>query len=133
MPKLSIFTYKGQDLKVKYVVTQTVKDGVECDIYAFKDDPTKDLAIVRVKKGFRTSKQLVVKGSYTIEGYVSGLAELTITNDANGDKLYTLPNTNMNEVSVGIGEIMQWNAIEDLVFYELCDPPYEDGRFKDLE
>ena len=37
-------------------------------------------------------------------------------------------------VVVEIGQIMQWEADHDvdLVFSEVCDPPYADGRFEDL-
>lgn len=48
---------------------------------------------------------------------------------------YNLNEQSQNkEVVVGVGQIMQWTAPEDtdLVFYEVCDPPYQDGRFEDL-
>jgi hypothetical protein len=62
MVKLSHFMYSSETLEVKYIETQTVKDGVQCDIYEFIDDSSKDLAIVRVAAGFKTPKQLVVMG-----------------------------------------------------------------------
>ena len=38
-------------------------------------------------------------------------------------------------VTVGIGELMQWEADKDLrlVAYEVCFPPYKDGRFESLK
>jgi hypothetical protein len=41
------------------------------------------------------------------------------------------------EKLVSKGELMQWQAAHDakdlLVAYEICYPPYEDGRFKNVE
>ena len=36
---------------------------------------------------------------------------------------------------LAIGEIMQWQADKDspLVAYEICIPPYEDGRYENIE
>ncbi len=41
---------------------------------------------------------------------------------------------NKPEVVVEIGQIMQWEASKDLdlVFSEVCYPPYKDGRFENL-
>lgn len=37
-------------------------------------------------------------------------------------------------IIVNIGELMQWKATGNigLTFSEVCSPPYEDGRFKNL-
>ena len=37
--------------KVKFVETLKIAEGVECDVYIFPDDASKDLAIVRIVKG----------------------------------------------------------------------------------
>lgn len=133
MDYLSNFSHAGTDWKIKFIETQVVKTGVSCDIYNISDDATKDLAIVRVKKGFSTPKQLIVKGSKTIEGYVSGKALLSVVT-SNGEKIeYSFPSTKQSYVELGIGATMQWRSTEDLTFYEICEPPYEDGRFKDLD
>jgi len=38
-------------------------------------------------------------------------------------------------VTVGVGEIMQWKADKEsgLAVYEICFPPYEDGRYENLK
>ena len=133
MVYLSNFKHAGIDWVVKFVETQIVKPGVDCDIYSITDDTTKDLTIVRVKKGFSTPKQLIIKGSKTIEGYISGKAFLSVTT-ASAKKIgYSFPNTEWTYVELGVGATMQWHSIEDLTFYEICEPPYEAGRFKDLD
>jgi hypothetical protein len=37
--------------------------------------------------------------------------------------------------AVGIGDVMQWEADKetDLVAYEICFPPYEDGRYENIK
>lgn len=128
---LSAFTYKGAKLAVTFIETTTVTEGVECDVYAFTNDSSKDLGIIRIKKGARTPKQLIVEGEQTIEGLVSGNAQLHITR---GDSTYVHDFTESGTapVSVAVGEIMQWQALEDSILYELCIPAYKDGRFKNL-
>lgn len=133
--KLTSFVIDGEPSLVNFVETQVVKEGVECDIYGLDDDNSKDLAIVRVKKGFKTPLQKVVLGTKTIEGYVQGSGLLTIrSTDQERTYNFGIGRENREEV-VLVGEIMQWHANddEDLVFYEVCEPPYEDGRFENLE
>jgi hypothetical protein len=132
MSKLTHFTFSGQALPVEYVETQQVKEGVECDVYKFKADNTKDLAIVRVKKGCTTPIQLIMKGNKTTEGFSGGRGVLEVKTKSGEVTKYPFPETEQKEVELGIGDTMQWEAKEDLMFYEICDPPYEDGRFKDL-
>lgn len=46
---------------------------------------------------------------------------------------YEFPSSNHKEVAVSIGQLMQWTAgPEGLVYYEICEPPYQDGRFENL-
>lgn len=37
-------------------------------------------------------------------------------------------------VVVKVDQVMQWhaNGYSDLIFYEICEPPYQDGRFENL-
>jgi hypothetical protein len=132
MQKLSTFTLNNQHVNVRYVETQTVKEGVECDIYEFIDDTTRDLAVVRVSKGYKTPLQLILKGDKTFERYESGKGYLTITMPDGTTTIYHFPQGEAKEAMVEIGQTMQWSADEDLVFSEICEPPYEDGRFKNL-
>jgi hypothetical protein len=132
MSTLTIFNNRP----VAYVETMQVKDGVECDTYSFVGDNSKDLAIVRVMKGFKTPLQRILKGTKTIEGYMNGNGTLTVTSIDGSTKTYPFiqgkganPNS---EIEVHIGELMQWSAKTDLTFYEICEPPYEDERFENL-
>lgn len=77
MDKLNDFTRSNETLTTSYIETIVVKEGVECDIYKFPSDESKDLALVRVSSGFKTPLQKVIKGAKTVEGYVSGKGTLT--------------------------------------------------------
>jgi hypothetical protein len=123
-------------LPIRFIESLTVKDGVIADIYAFENDATKDLAIVHITKGSKTPLQRILKGIKTIEGYMNGNGTLTVIAQDGSRKVYaftsdtgTDPDT---EIEVRIGELMQWSAETDLNFYEICEPPYEDGRFENL-
>ena len=133
MEILNNFTIDGQNLSAEYVETQQVNEGVECDIYSFPDDRTKDLAIVRVSAGYKTPLQRVQKGVKTSEGFLSGRGVLIVTSKDGVENEYYYPNSDgVNEVVVAQGETMQWSASDNLTFYEVCDPPYEDGRFENI-
>jgi len=124
-----LFEYNSQP--VKFIESSEVKDGVVCDVYEFVNDKSKDLGIVSVQKGYGTPLQLVVGGEKTVKIYQQGQGVLNVT-DQNGNKSeYNFP-SEQSEVEVKIGEKMQWEALEDLVFAEICYPPYKEGRFKDL-
>jgi hypothetical protein len=130
--KLSDFNFEGKELPVNFVETMQVAEGVECDVYKFVGDDSKDLGIIRVEAGHRTPMQRVLKGAHTIEGYISGRGGLVITEFDGEEKIY---NAGMGlEVDVKIGEVMQWRAApdSDLEVYEICFPPYESGRFENL-
>ena len=133
--KLSSFVFEGRSLKVKFVESMEVKTGVSCDVYEFEGDESKDLAIVVVDKGCKTPLQRVLQGEKTIEGYGGGVGTLTITRPTGEKKAYEVGNSkDQFSVSVAIGELMQWQASPDskLMFYEICYPPYKDGRFQNL-
>ncbi len=135
--KLTQFTLGGELLPVRFIETQTIKDGVECDVYAFAEDTSRDLAIVRVAKGSKTSLQRVVLGEKTAEGFVSGAGTLTVrgTDGQIMTHEFNAATEQSGEVIVAVGQTMQWHAAEDadLTFYEICEPPYADGRFEDLK
>lgn len=133
MTKLSSFHFRGNEYLIKYIETQAVKDGVSADLYAFAGDDTRDLAIVTVEKGYKTPLQKVMYGQETIEGFMSGKAKLYVGLESADIVSYTFPNKDgHNEVDVEVGQTMQWTAEEELTFYEICSPPYEDGRFENL-
>lgn len=124
-----LMTFRGEP--VDFIETQIVKDGVECDIYSFKDDTTKDLGIVRIKQGSQTPKQLILKGDKTIEGFLSGAADLTFSRGSSGETIYGYSDDSYGvDTALEVGDTMQWSASEDTICYEICYPPYEDGRFQ---
>ena len=133
--KLKDFAIANKPLAVSFVETQTVKEGVECDVYTFTDDDSEDLAIVRVTKGFKTPLQRVLSGTKTTEGYLQGEGTLTVHTAKGEEKSYDFKiGDDAREVEVEVGQTMQWhaNGDTDLTFYEICDPPYQDGRFENL-
>ena len=133
--KINSFEFEGQPLKVKFVESMAVKAGVNCDVYEFEGDKSRDLGIVTVDKNCKTPLQRILQGEKTVEGYVSGVGTLTITPPMGQKKIYEVGDSqNSFSVSVNVGELMQWQASPDssLVFYEICYPPYQDGRFENL-
>ena len=126
---ITTFLYNGDLLVIEFDTTQHVADGVECDLYSFVGDATKDLAIVRLRAGSVTPRQLVVDGDKTVEGHISGNATLSVWNDADVQSHHFPPS---RQAVVETGQVMQWSAETDTVFYEVCEPPYVAGRFIDL-
>jgi hypothetical protein len=135
MDKLTHFKVNSRVEKVTFVETQAVKEGVDCDIYSFDSDASKDLAVVCVQPGFKTPLQKVLLGDKTIEGFMNGAGILSTWAVDGLQRNYSFDEENKSEeVSVKIGEMMQWSADQDLglTFYEICEPPYEDGRFENV-
>jgi hypothetical protein len=136
MDKLKEFTFEGKEQAVSLVETMYISDGVECDVYKFIDDLSKDLGIIKISEGCKTPLQKVLKGERTIEGYLSGKGKLTVIKlDAKKEVYIADGEFKKPVINVGIGELMQWRADEDseLVAYEICFPPYEDGRYENVE
>ena len=109
-----------------------VADGVECDTYTFDNRDDVDLGIIKIQPNAKTPRQKVLNGENTIEGYISGKGKLVVERENGNVDIY---DTDKDvKVSVGIGDIMPWTASEDtpLVAYELCYPPYKDGRYGNL-
>jgi len=113
---------------VSFVESNLVTKGVICNVYSYDKDGTKDLGIISVKAGEKTPLQKVLRGDKTIEGYIEGKGKLVVD-----DKEYLFPNDENKEVEVKVGQTMQWHAETDLKFYEICFPPYKDGRYEDLD
>ncbi len=117
--------------EIVFVETTEVKEGVVCDIYRYKGDDSKDLGIVKVSKGFQTPKQQILDGLKTLEIFKTGKGKLSVIKKDGSSLIYSFPG-NVIKVELQVGDIMQWTAHEDLVFYEVCYPPYREGRFKSL-
>lgn len=132
--KLTQFLLDGKACPVRFVDAQTIQEGVECDLYDFVDDTSKDLAIVRVTQGHKTPLQRVLLGDKTVEGLYSGTGTLAVHSADGKTEEYAFSSSDNKAVVVSVGQIMQWyaNGDEDLTFYEICYPPYIDGRFENL-
>lgn len=59
---LTEFTYDNLKQEVIFIESNTVTEGVQCDVYQFKDDETKDLGIIKMKSGTKTPLQKILKG-----------------------------------------------------------------------
>ena len=131
---LGQITIDGETEDIEFVESSTVTTGVEAHVYAFANDISKDLAVVEVKAGHNTPLQKILSGDETIEGYTSGAGSLVVTHADRTTKTYNFPSDDNKQVALGVGDVMQWFADSEqgLVFYEVCKPPYEDGRFEDL-
>lgn len=131
------FEFESNLQTVEFVETVTVNEGVVCDVYSFSGDPEKDLGIIRIQPGHNTPLQRVLGGTRTIEGHISGTSQLSITRK-DGEKEVHLVNDGLPErfqIDVNVGDLMQWQAAENsnLVAYEICFPPYVDGRYENIE
>ncbi len=129
MKKIS--EHKGE--KVEFVETLDVKEGVVCDVYTFTETNEKDLGIIEIKAGFSTPLQKVLKGDRTIEELIEGDGVLTVIDVSRNKTEYHQTHNNHDPIEVKVGELMQWTAKIDMVFSEICFPPYEDGRYENLE
>jgi hypothetical protein len=132
---LDKFEFENASQSVEFVEATNVVEGVKCDIYKFTDDNTKDLGIINIDSGKKTPLQKVLKGEKTIEGYVSGSGKLVVMRNGGKEEVYKVKDGDPPlSVDVEVGETMQWEASPNskLVVYEVCFPPYEDGRFKNL-
>jgi hypothetical protein len=101
--KLTSFKFNGKTLAVRFIETLTIKDGVECDVYSFVNDESKDLAIVTVKTGYKTPLQRILLGEKTVEGFYKGVGVLTVTDSKGQQKQYSYEPTDAGETEVAIG------------------------------
>ena len=128
------FQYEGEEYEISFVETTHVVDGVECEVYTFPKDKSKDLGIIKIDPGKKTPLQRVLQGEKTVEGYISGNGKLTITKPDGKQEEFLADGSPLTTV-VNVGDLMQWEADPDsgLVAFEICYPPYEDGRFENIE
>lgn len=134
---LTSFEFEGVTQPVEFVeTTNEVSPGAECDVYKFVGDDTKDLGIIRINPGCETPLQRVLKGDRTIEGYVSGSGKLVVARGNVSIETFEVTDRPGEHLSVlvRVGDTMQWKASPNskLVAYEVCVPPYADGRFENL-
>jgi len=132
----SSFPQEGEGAqRLEFSERLIVREGVTCFSYKFHDDPSKDIAFVHVEAGAKTPLQEVIGGSRTVEGYMSGSGCFEMWSSTTSIKCYEVAPGVSFEIVVPQGWRMQWKADSNfnLVFYELCWPPYSDGRFRDLD
>ena len=124
---------KFQSEPVSFVESINVTEGVVCDVYTFDNDSSKDLALVTVQPGCKTPFQKVLGGDETLEIYKAGTGSFYHTDISGNQMEYAYPG-GPAVISVQLGELMQWKATgtDELVFLEICTPPYKDGRYENL-
>lgn len=134
MDKLKSFVVSGEILYLTYESTNEVKKGVMCDVYSVVDRTDVDFAFVTMKGGSTTPLQRVVGGDRTTEIHVSGIGQFFFQeNDGAEPKLFNLEEGKPFALDIPVGSTVRWIAETDLTFAEVCYPPYEDGRYIDLE
>ncbi len=133
---LEYFELEGSSHPIEFIESSQVNDGVVCDVYSFQNDPNKDLGIIRIKPGQKTPLQRVLDGTRTIEGHVSGRGKLIVLRGDGNEESFSIDDglPERVQVEVHVGDEMQWEAAEDSTFvaYEICFPPYQDGRFENI-
>lgn len=132
---LTYLAYEGRKLSTTFVETTRVQEGVACDVYEI--DAERDLGVVTIQPGFHSPRQRILKGTKTIQRFISGTAQLSVTDVEGNVHVHTFNSkgvTQNNDVEVKVGEIMEWSSLgpQPLVYHEICEPPYEDGRFENL-
>ncbi len=135
MKKLETFNFNGSVLRAQFEERSKVRTGVICDVYSHPENSDQDLGIITIQPGIKTPLQKVLKGEKTIEGYISGKGVLTITHTNGSVSTFEVSSeTKGFSYEVAIGELMQWQAAQDskLEIFEICFPPYQDGRFENL-
>lgn len=136
MKKLETFNFNGNNLKTRFEERSEVVAGVVCDVYSHPENSAQDLGVIIIQPGMKTPLQKVLRGDKTIEGYISGKGKLTITH-VNGDvsTFEVFPEKKDFAYEVLVGELMQWQAASDSILevFEVCFPPYQDGRFQNIE
>lgn len=137
MSILREFEFEAGPENVSFMESFQVNENVTCDVYTFTDDNSKDLGIIKIQLGGSTPLQKVVAGERTVEGFVSGKGKLSITRSNGDEEIHHVDGKNSQGfmIDVGIGDCMQWKADknEELVAFEICIPPYKDGRFENLK
>lgn len=130
------FKFEGELMKLVFVETVIENDTVKCDVYSVEGDDSKDLGIIRIDIGGNTPLQKVLEGERTVEGLVSGKGKLLIHRASGETEIHLVGGWNKQEFSIdiGIGDKMQWHADSDseLVAFEVCIPPYGDGRYENI-
>lgn len=127
--------------KVIFVETTNVVPGVQCDVYRFENDGSKDLGIVRIEAGKNTPLQKLVDGKQTFEGYISGKGKIVVHRHWYGyvfvEEIHEVGEGTKSPyaVEIRVGDMVQIFADKDsdLTIYEVCLPPFQDERFENIK
>ena len=118
-----------------FVESSEVQNGVICDVYSFdtlSEVSNSDLGIVVIESGYSTPLQRILTGEKTIEGHISGSGYLVVDTGTPDQKKFEVQVDCTFEITLNIGQTMQWFSTSDLVIYEICYPKYSDGRFETI-
>ncbi len=136
MQQLETFAHNNQTLPIQFIERTEVTSGVVCDVYKFINENEKDLGIITISPGKKTPKQLILDGEKTVEGYVSGKGKLYVRKKDQLESIYEVGGNQTVNFSIELkkGDSRQWLASngDELCVYEICYPPYQDGRFKTI-
>ena len=134
MHRFETFLHNEETLAVVFIESSEVFPGVICDVYGIPGSTERDLGVISIEASKKTKPQKVLGGDQTIEGFMSGKGTLIILKPSCEKLIYKVgPGDEGLTFMVEVEDIMQWRAEEDLVVYEICYPPYEKGRFENLE
>lgn len=134
--RIESFNYQDQELSAEYQETVEVIPGkVFCDVYTHPETQERDLGIISISAGANTPVQRVILGEETIEGYLSGKGKLIVIHNDGSIAEYPVDETTEGfTCSIWEGQTMQWQADseEPLEIFEICYPPFEEGRFESI-
>ena len=134
MNRLESFTYNQETLLTEFIESSEVFPGVVCDVYFHPETQKRDLGVIYIEAGKKTKPQKVLNGEETIEGHISGTGRLLILKPSGEQFVFEVgPENEGFSHTIEVGDIMQWQAEKDLVVFEICYPPYQDGRFENLD
>jgi hypothetical protein len=128
-------SFQADQLTSTFIESSVVVLGVTCDVYVHPETDQRDLGIITIDSGAKTPLQKVLNGDLTIEGYLEGEGRLIITHIDGSQSVFEVDASAGGFCfSVEVGEYMQWQAALDqkLVVFEVCFPPYQDGRFENI-
>lgn len=121
-------------INLKQISSEDIYTGVNCTIFIDLDNETHDFAVVSVTAAHKTPRQRIISGEKTIESFVGGKGSFIIERDGKIDTFIVDKSATQTSWEVFPGDIIRWcaDSKSDLTFIEVCEPPYQDGRFENL-
>jgi dipeptidase E len=118
------FKVNGEMRTLSFIKSVKINEVIDCNIYAFVDDKTHQLAVYEVNAGVKTPAKKVPAGHRIIEGYVHGKGTLTINLIDGTMNIYYFEKDGSNvEVEVEAGQTIQWTAPVNSIlgYYEVTE------------